>query len=278
MGFFENRPKETQFGMPSLLECNDLRESVALCRKLGLQFVELNMNFPQYQLEKLDANELKSLSEEYGIFYTLHFDDNMNVADFNPYVADAYRRTVTETVELAKKVGIPVLNMHLLSGARYTMPDRKVYFFEAYRDEYLKRIEAFRDACCEAAGDSDILICVENTSGFHAFQKNALDILLERPMFALTLDTGHNHCAEYHDEPWMFERKNRICHMHLHDSKSGWRDHLGLGAGDVNIEKYLDLAEEAKCTVVLETKTLAGLGQSVDWIHNQKRYNKKDLN
>ena len=43
------------FGMPTLIELKNLEDSAALCRGLGLQFIELNMSFPQNQLENLDA-------------------------------------------------------------------------------------------------------------------------------------------------------------------------------------------------------------------------------
>ena len=33
------------FGMPALIENRNLEETVSLCRELGLQFIELNMNF-----------------------------------------------------------------------------------------------------------------------------------------------------------------------------------------------------------------------------------------
>ena len=55
------------FGMPTLIELNSLEESAALCRELGLKFIELNMSFPQNQLEKLDVDELLRIKEKYGI-------------------------------------------------------------------------------------------------------------------------------------------------------------------------------------------------------------------
>ena len=35
-------------GMPTLLEASGAEESAALCAELGLHFVELNMNLPEY--------------------------------------------------------------------------------------------------------------------------------------------------------------------------------------------------------------------------------------
>ena len=43
-----------QFGMPTLIENDTLADNIALCRELGLSFVELNMNFPEDQVEKLE--------------------------------------------------------------------------------------------------------------------------------------------------------------------------------------------------------------------------------
>jgi len=46
-----------QFGMPTLIENRTLQENVALCSALGLQFIELNMNYPEYQLTALEQTD-----------------------------------------------------------------------------------------------------------------------------------------------------------------------------------------------------------------------------
>ena len=255
-----------QFGMPSLIETKTVEQSAALCRELGLAFVELNMNFPQFQPWSMDAQELKALAEKYGIYYTIHLDDNLNIADFNPYVTDGYRRTVRETIDLAKDVGIKVLNMHLAKGAVYTLPQRKVYFFGEYEQEYLAGIKAFRDECEALIGDSGIRICVENTDGFESYHKAAIDILLESPVFGLTIDIGHNYCTGKMDEPVIMDRLQHLHHMHMHDARDGKKDHQALGSGELNIPYFIDLANKQNCTVVLETKTEEGLRQSVKWL------------
>ena len=101
------------YGMPTLIETSTLPDCAKLCAELGLDFIELNMNLPQYQLDKIDVNYFKTIADEYGIYYTIHLDENLNVCDFNPYVADAYRKTVADTIELAKQLDIKVLNMHM---------------------------------------------------------------------------------------------------------------------------------------------------------------------
>jgi len=253
-------------GMPSMIELETVEQSAALCRELGLSFVELNTNFPTQQPHLLDGDKLNKYSETYGIFYTIHLNDELNVADFNPHVAKGYRQSVLEVIVLAKKIGAKVLNMHLSGGAYYTMPDRKIHFFEAYREEYLAGIAAFRDLCTQAVGDADIRICVENTTGYKPFQLEALSVLLESPVFGLTLDIGHNCCAGFADEQWIFGRADRLRHFHIHDVLNGTKDHLPLGSGDLDMGKYFSRAEALGATAVLEVKTVQGLRQSVAWL------------
>ena len=251
------------YGMPTLIELQTVEQHCRLCAQLGLQFVELNTNFPGQQLHLLDAESLRSLAKELGIFFTIHLNDEMTVADFNPTVAKGYCDAVLEAIEFAKAVGSRVLNLHISEGAHYTRPDGIVYFYEAYRAEYLQRIAHFRDLCTDAIGSSGIRICMENSKAYHGFQKDALDTLLESPAFALTLDIGHNYCSSFADEEWILSRKGRLHHLHIHDAKDRTRDHLPLGEGELDIRRYLRLAEDTGCTALLEVKTVEGLQLSV---------------
>ena len=258
-----------RYGTPTMIETDTLRRCAEVAWEQGLDFVELNINFPQYQLSMLDAKELEDLSREFGIGYTLHLDDEMSIADFNDYVAEGYLKTVLDAIDLAKKVGIPVLNMHLSRGAKYTLPDRVVYFFQAYQEDYLGKIARFRDACTAAIGDAPITICVENTAGWLPFQQAAVELLLQSPVFGLTYDIGHNYCAGDADEAWLLRHRDRLRHFHIHDSKDGHKDHLALGTGELDVKRYLNLARDLGCTVVLEVKTVAGLAESLNWMRRE---------
>ena len=127
-----------EFGMPTLIENRTLEDNIALCKELGLSFVELNMNFPEYQIDKIeDIHGFYQKADEAGIYYTIHLDENMNIADFNPLVREAYLETVRRTIEVAKqfvalkdKYGKSeqhlILNMHMHHGIYITLPDKKV--------------------------------------------------------------------------------------------------------------------------------------------------------
>lgn len=253
------------FGMPTLIETSTLEECAKLCAELGLDFIELNMNLPQYQLDKINVDYFRSIADKYGIYYTIHLDENLNISDFNTYVAEAYIKTVADTIKIAKQLDIKVLNMHMAKGVYFTLPDRKVLLFSEYKEQCLKSFVDFRNMCETAIGDADIKICIENCDGYVEFQKEAIELLLECKVFALTFDVGHNHGIGGTDEEFIMKHKDRLHHIHLHDAE-GRKNHLALGTGEMNIGKYINLAKEQDCRVVLETKTIEGLNQSVEWI------------
>lgn len=258
-----------QLGMPTLIETSTIKDCASLCKELQLNFVELNMNLPQYQLENIDAAKFADVAKRNGIYYTIHLDENLNVCDFNKRVADAYLETVLRTIELAQKLEIPILNMHMSKGVYFTMPNKKIYLFDKYTDVYFESLQIFRDACEKAIGSSAITICIENTSGYNMeFLQKGLSFLLASRSFGLTFDIGHNAGIGGTDEDVIVRHANKLCHMHVHDAV-GKGSHLPLGTGELDLPKYFAMANQYDCRVVLETKTIQGLAQSVQWIKNK---------
>ncbi len=256
------------FGMPTLIETNDLEECAQLCKELGLVFIEISMSLPQYTLNSLDVAKACEIAKQYGIFYTIHLDENVNFSDFNTYIADASKQYILNTISLCKQMHISTINMHFHRGEHFTLPDRKVDLYAVYNDHYKNSVYDFRDMCEKAIGSSDIKICIENCNGYPDFQKQGLDILLDSPVFGLTFDVGHNHGCNGIDEPYIIQNEKHLHHMHLHDA-IGKKNHLALGTGELDIPKYLAFAEKLHCNVVLETKTIEGLRQSVAWVNHK---------
>lgn len=254
------------FGMPTLIENKNLEESVSLCKELGLQFVELNMNFPMYQVSQLEeTGYLKELAHKNGVYFTIHLDENLNVCDFNPLVADAYMETVERTLKAAREINAPLLNMHMNHGIYITLPDKKVRLFEEYQEEYMSAFKRFRDMCERVSGDAGTKICIENTDGYHGFEKKAINYLLGSDMFALTWDIGHSHACGNVDEAFLMQHKDRLCHFHIHDGM-GSKNHQTLGTGEIDLAQRIGIARECGCRCVVETKTVDALRKSVMWL------------
>lgn len=254
------------FGMPTLIENKNLEENIALCKELGLQFVELNMNFPMYQLDLLEKTDyLRELAKKNGIYFTIHLDENFNVCDFNPLVADAYMETVKRTLQAAGKIGAPLLNMHMNHGIFVTLPDRKVRLYAQYKEVYMETMYKFRRLCEEEAGRSGIKVCIENTDGYQDYEREAIDSLLQSRLFALTWDIGHSHTCGNADEEFLMKRKDRLHHFHIHDGL-GSKNHQTLGTGEIDLRQRISVAKECGCRCVVETKTIDALRKSVAWL------------
>lgn len=249
-----------EFGMPFLLENEDIEGCAALCQRLRLSFVELNANFPACQ--RLDADALNELSARYGIYFTLHLEEECDPFSFNERVRMAWLNTVRDAVRLAQQAHIPLINMHLPKGVYITLPDRRVYLFEKYNDAYREGVLRFRRVVDEMIEDSDVRICIENTDGFATFELDALELLLKSPSFGLTLDIGHSHGVGNVDIPFYEQHADRLMHMHGHDAL-GRRNHLALGDGEIDLKGRFAWAERSGARVVLETKTIAALEASV---------------
>ena len=271
-----------RFGMPTLIENRSLEDNVGLCGRLGLRFIELNMNFPEYQLEQLERTcVLFRAAERAGIYYTIHLDERLDVADFNRLISGACMETVRRAIAAAVQLlpladrygdaGQPmVLNMHMNHGIHITLPDRKVMMYERDFDTYMKSVDAFRDLCDEWIGDNNIMIAVENTDGFRDYEKKAVDRLLASPKFGLTWDIGHSKAAAETDAPFILQRLDRLIHFHIHDgTETPPRDHLALGDGDIDLDARLRLAADRRAGCVLETKTVDALQRSVRWLKDR---------
>ena len=274
-----------QFGMPTLIENKTLEDNAALCHTLGLSFIELNMNFPEYQTGRLEEmKDLLRIAEKAGIYYTIHLDENLNIADFNPLIRDAYLETVRKTILAAKKMlclrdryGDPnqplILNMHMHHGIHITLPDRKVQLYDRDRDTYLNAFAAFRDLCEEWIGESGIKISVENTDGFRDYEKKAIEYLLESPKFGLTWDIGHSKAVREQDVPFLLAYRDRLIHFHVHDgTEAPPRNHLALGDGEIDLMERMKIAEERNARCVLETKTATALERSVRWLQDHSLF------
>jgi len=257
-----------KYGMPALVECKDITECISVARENALDFVEINMSFPQYIPQNSDVELYNQLSRDYGVFYTIHADEQLNPFDFNPDVSECYFKVMEECIDFAKNIGAPVINMHLLKGVYVTLPDKVILLTDVYKGVYFERVKAFIAMCEEKIGDSKLKIAIENVDSnpFTESQTEALEYFMESPVFALTLDVGHDACLNGKDSHIFKKYPQKLVHMHLHDS-DGKHAHLPLGSGSVDIKSKLSMLKE-NSTCLVEVKTIAGLKSSVEYLRN----------
>lgn len=250
------------FGAPFLLEHESVEEACLMTRELGLDFLELNSNFPACQVDGLTAEMLLGLQKKYGIAMTLHLEEDCDPFTFQHRVRSAWLASVEATLQMAKAADICVINMHMPHGVYMTLPTRRVYMYDRYQAEYDRALAVFRQMCEETLQGSDVRIAIENTNGFQPHEQRAIDFLLTSPVFGLTLDIGHLHCTGEADLPFYQRHADRLIHMHAHDAR-GKQDHLPFGEGEVDLPARLLWAERNGATVLLEVKTRQALGKTV---------------
>ena len=257
-----------KFGMPALVECKDVYECIEVAKKNGLDFVEINMSFPQYLPEAIDTEKLKAAIKESGVFLTVHADEQLNPFDFNPIVSKCYFEVMRSAIRFALKLDIPVINMHLLKGVYVTLPGKVILLTDVYSEEYFARVREFISMCEEEIGDSALKISIENvdSNAFTESQLKALPLFMKSRVFGLTLDTGHEMCLNNADTHVFSEYPEKLIHMHLHDC-DGKKPHLALGDGIIDIEKKISDFKGETCLV--EVKTVAGLETSSKYLREK---------
>ena len=283
MNLSNTKESKLHFGMPTLIELNSLKENVELCKKLKLNFIELNMNIPlfsvlgiedenNFELKKI-IEELNLYQKEFGIYFTIHLDENFNFADSNIYIKNAYLKTLKAVIKNSKKINCPIINMHLNKGIYFTLPTEKVFLFEKYKEEFNNSLEEFIKFCNCEISDSNIFISIENTDGWTDFEKKSIEKILMNKNFSLTFDIGHSQAIGNIDQDFILKNKSKLKHFHIHDgtlpnaaTKQFGKNHLQLGTGNINLKEKIYLAKETNSRCVIETKTVESLVESVKWI------------
>ena len=247
-----------KFGMPALVECNDVYDCIKVAKENKLDFIEINMSFPQYLPDSFDMQRLKRELSENGLFLTIHADEQMNPFDFNSEVSRCYFEVMRKSIRFALELDIPVINMHLLKGVYVTLPGKVILLTDVYSEQYFERVKEFIAMCEEEIGNSSLKICIENVDSnpFTESQLKALPLFMQSPVFALTLDTGHELCLKMADTPVFIKYPDKLYHMHLHDC-DGKKPHLALGDGIIDIQKKI--SDFSGNTCLVEVKTIEGL-------------------
>lgn len=253
-----------KLGMPALVEFKRLNELVDLCLKLKLNFIELNMNLPYNFIENLNPVELKNITKDTNIEFTMHMPDDADLGSFYESVRRGYVELFEDTIEWSKEAGVKLLNIHIIEGAKMTLPHKKVYIYDEYSEEFNNKFIKSINTLSKKAKENDVIIAIENSSNFgKQFIQRTLNESLTYENIKLSWDTGHDSVSNFTDKIYLMEKEDYISHMHLHDAK-GSSDHQVLFEGDLNIVELLDFAKQKDISVLIEVKTADALIKSID--------------
>ena len=252
-------------GIPTLMEFSDAEVLTRFCAEQGFDFVEMNMTFPWFQPDRITPNAIRLLKQRYGVEFTVHLHDQVNPFEFSPDIRQGCLENAVWAMRLARELDLSRLNMHLMPGTYSSINGVKTYLYAFCEDIYLGHVRAFRDLAEKELEGCDTVFCIENTSGFHPFQKKAIEQLLESERIGLTFDIGHSFRTGGKDELFILEHKDRLRHFHIHDCSEN-ANHLGFGEGQLDLARYLNMAKDLGSTVVAEVKESRALLRSREYM------------
>lgn len=253
-----------KIGMPALVEFSSLNQLVDLCMKLNLNFIELNMNLPYNLIENINPKELRKITEETNVEFTMHMPDDADLGTFYESVRKGYMELFKDTIDWANEAGVKLLNMHIIEGAKMTLPNKKVYIYEEYSEEFENNFVKSIKELSKKAKKSNLILAIENSSNFgKSYIQNAINNSISYPNIKLTWDTGHDAISRFSDKQYLMINENHIVHMHLHDIV-GLKDHQALYDGELNINELMDFAEMKNIRVLVEVKTQEALERSIN--------------
>ena len=259
-----------KLGMPALVEYTSINQLIELCMKLKLNFIELNMNLPYNFINNLNPAELRKISKETNIEFTMHMPDEADLGSFYESVREGHVKLFSDTLDWAKEAGVKLLNLHIIEGGKMTLPDKKVYIYDQYSEEFTANFIKSISILSKKSQENNILLSIENSSNFgKEFIQNTLDKALTFHNIKLTWDTGHDAVSNFTDQKYLMLHKNDIAHMHLHDAK-GTRDHQILFEGELDIIELVKFAEQMNIKTLIEVKTADALIKSINLIRKRE--------
>lgn len=248
--------------MPILVEFHSLSENIDLCKKLDLDFIELNLDIPYCFIDRLDTNSLKNNN------FTIHLSEKFDVGELNNSLRNFYLNEIEKIISFGIKYNIFKYNLHLDPGIHFSLPNKKIFIYEEYIDDYLR---AYEDSCnilSKLANKYNATILFENVK-VESYTLKVIDIIAKYDNLFFTLDLGHNiRYGNLAKEKFM-EYSNKIKHIHLHDF-NGSKDHQELFTGILNVKDELDFCKQHSLDVLIEVKRKEELINSVNKLRNLK--------
>ena len=248
--------------MPILVEFHSLSENIDLCKKLNLDFIELNLDIPYCFIDKLDTNSLKNNN------FTIHLSEKFDVGELNNSLRNFYLNEIEKIISFGTKYNIFKYNLHLDPGIHFSLPDKKIFIYEEYIDDYLRVYEDSCNILSKIANKYNATILFENVK-VESYTLKVIDLIAKYDNLFFTLDLGHNiRYGNLAKEKFM-QYSDKIKHIHLHDF-NGSKDHQELFTGLLNVKEELNFCKQHNLDVLIEVKRKEELINSVNKLRNLK--------
>ncbi|MEE9474188.1 MAG: sugar phosphate isomerase/epimerase family protein [Candidatus Hydrothermarchaeaceae archaeon] len=224
----------------------DPRDAVRRVSELGFTAWEIVLEGRHAQK---DYTEVKELANSYGIELFVHapFSD-LNIASLNERIRKETLSQIFEAVETAAFLESKIITLH--SGR---LSPIGMFFKEKAWETNLKSIREI----LEFGSDFDLQPCLENMPSYPGALCCKIDELREvldvEPGLGVTLDIAHAHT--HGDEiEYLKELKDRVLHVHLHDSDGVSDSHSAVGEGNIDFNRVMHHLKDFKGHAIIETQ------------------------
>ncbi len=243
-----------KIGLSSLLFVNSTIEDAAKATaELGFDYIEVIYDLPHFgpDFEPEALRELRELIASHGLGVSVHATLwDLNPASHYPILRDLTLTQVKRSIDACEVLEGDVVVVH---PGRCPVPERGEVLSRAVR-----WYREFIGECWRYASERGIKLAPENIDGAHYPYSDASQLKVLAQDFeglGITFDVGHAYLAqkrqgarapEENMARQLREIGDYLAHVHLHDNKGTWDDHLPPGRGEINFEPIVKALRAVK--------------------------------
>jgi sugar phosphate isomerase/epimerase len=238
----------------------DLNNSLEFLEK-KVKYVELgcdgNINVMEYHSKNPDV------VHSYSLNYTLHCPlSDLNLSSFREKIRKASLDFVEDIVKTADEVNANLVVLH--PGYCVFKSD-----YEKATKSLIKSLNDLNDIQKEYS----IKITIENMPSYNMFmfREPTDEIINSLGDLGITFDIGHSFLNNNIEDFLSDGVIEKISHIHIHDNNGEFDEHLCVGKGKIDFEKYMDKIKKINCIKMIEmqNKSFNDLDLCID---NIKKY------
>ncbi len=225
------------------------------------QRLNLEVYFSSKVLDSINKSDISVLKDrlDYNPLLTIHAP----FMDLSPGAIDSRVRAVT-TERFS----------HVLDIAE-TLKVKAVVFHSGYEKwKYSLRPDLWLEASVKTwkplvkrASDINVRIAIENIFEDEPANLKLLMQEMARDSFGICFDTGHlNLFSKVTLESWMDALNPYIIELHLHDNNKTSDQHLPIGDGTFDFQRFFELLKNKDCIYTLEAHTPDAVKKSIEMV------------
>lgn len=237
------------------------KDAMRRASELGFTAWEIMLEGRHFQK---DYTQIKELADSLDIEIFVHapFSD-LNIASLNEGIRNETLSQIFKGVETADFLESEIFTFHSGRPSPVGM---------AFRDEAWRMNLKSISEIVEFAGDFDLKPCLENMPNFPGAMCCGIEelrtVLDGNVGLGLTLDVAHAHtCGD--EMEYLKEFKDRMLHVHLHDTNRDNDSHGAFGEGDIDFKRVLSRLLDFKGCGIIESKSEDGALVSREKIEEQ---------